>query len=115
MRQQNFDGKTIKRASSRRDGDCPALPIGKTGDTKSILNRCIPTILGDAADSLTDFVSSIPTVNKVGLNMRSKFRSKTNFRLHEIYMHHDIRFFIHRLYQSVFQFCLSLCYASWPV
>ena len=71
MRQQNFDGKkSITRASTRRDGDCPALPIGKTGDTKSILNRCIPTILGDAADSLTDFVSSIPTVNKVGSAFR---------------------------------------------
>ena len=77
MRQQNFDGKTIKRASTRRDGDCPALPIGKTGDTKSILNRCIPTILGDAADSLTDFVSSIPTVNKVFLIIRSRSQLKS--------------------------------------
>ena len=77
MRQQNFDGKTIKRASTRRDGDCPALPIGKTGDTKSILNRCIPTILGDAADSLTDFVSSIPTVNKVFLIIHSRSQLKS--------------------------------------
>ena len=67
LKQPNFDAKReLTRASTGRDKQCPKLPVT---EQVPILNRCIPKNLGQTAGPVVEFLSNIPTIEKVAMDL----------------------------------------------
>jgi len=67
QREQNFDARSkFLDATNGKNGQCPKLPIPAT---VPILNRCIPKNVGSDAKNVAEFLSNIPTIEKVAMDV----------------------------------------------
>ena len=67
MAQVNFDARdAFLDATTGKNGQCPKLPIVKH---LPILNRCVPADIGNNAKPIAEFLSNIPTIQKVAMDV----------------------------------------------